>query len=355
MKIIHICSVRPQKPNGIKTVLENLAPKQIEAGHQVRVFSINSEKSNFEDVNSIRKFIQNINLDKPDIVIFHSIYYLLYIPFAIILMIKRIPYAIELHGALSKENYKVSHIKKVVANFIFFKKFIKKAKSIIYLNIQEYNNSIVKTINPKCTIIPNGCNSIENLQSQINLGQGLLNIIYIGRIERVHKGLDVLLDAIDIINKEKAGLEVKLSFYGDGNSQELEWFTQRISSINHIVEFYGPIYGEEKDRVMRNANMFILTSRSEGMPMGVLEALSYGLPCILTPGTNIGDEVKTAGAGWLTDANPIKIAEAINNAVTEFYKNFNVLRNNAIELAKKYDWSNIAIMSINEYQYMIIK
>ena len=331
MNIIHICNVTA-KPDGIKSVLKKLSVKQKEIGNNVRTFSLKEGDPDFEHLSSIRQFYKAIQSDRPDIVIFHSIYYFLYIPFVIILWLRKIPYGIMLHGALSFENYKVSHIKKRIANILFFNQFIRNAKSIIYLNNNEYHNSIVKTINSNYTIIPNGCDRILELNYETEQPNEPIQIVYIGRIKRIHKGLDILLDAIELIQGWELCKKVRFTFYGDGNDLELSWFKERIQQVSSIAEFKGPIYGEYKDDVMRKSDIFILTSRFEGMPMGMIEALSFGLPCVATVGTNLTCEIENYEAGWIAQNTVESVIKALLTMVRE-YRNVSTKGRNARTLS----------------------
>jgi poly(glycerol-phosphate) alpha-glucosyltransferase len=53
------------------------------------------------------------------------------------------------------------------------------------------------------------------------------------------------------------------------------------------VVFWGPAFGPEKEALLRSASAFVLTSFSEGLPMSVLEAWSYGLPVLMNPECNL--------------------------------------------------------------------
>lgn len=348
MNIIHLYPLS-NRPNGIKTVLEELTKWQKKAGNNVTIYSIRSG-NDYECVNTPTKFIKKLESESPDIVVFHSLYFLKYIIFALILRYKNIPYLIELHGALSKQNIKKNYIKKKLSNILCFNIFLKCAKSIIYLNKNEYENSIVKYINPRHIIIPNGCNHIINLNRKAITKDSPINIVYLGRIAKIHKGLDLLLQAIKYLQDQNMQNKIIFKFYGNGHKHEIEWFVDQISELSSIAQFKGAIFGDSKDMALREADLFILTSRYEGMPMGILEALSYGLPCILTSETNMAEEVSAAKAGWITSLKPKDIANTIINAVEEFHLKYDILRNNALYLSKKYNWQSIAEDSIKKYQ-----
>ena len=119
-----------------------------------------------------------------------------------------------------------------------------------------------------------------------------------------------------------------------------------IYSLKPMAMYYGGIYGEEKKEKLQASDIFILTSRYEGMPMGILEAISYGLPCIVTPGTNMADIISEADAGWNADFSAESISSTIFKAVAELKGRKTEIKRNAYELSKKFSWKEIAKQSI---------
>ena len=101
--------------------------------------------------------------------------------------------------------------------------------------------------------------------------------------------------------------------------------------------------------------MNILPSRSEGMPMTILEALSYGCPCMVTPMTNMAELIKVNHCGWVINLTAESIAQTIKNAYNELSVNPNKYVEECRKTAEKYSWDNVARDSIMFYQEIIKK
>ena len=137
-----------------------------------------------------------------------------------------------------------------------------------------------------------------------------LFLYYIGRFDIIHKGLDILFDALEILDNQNE--KICITFFGKGNEEEEKYIDARIDKISNIdIKKYGPIYGEEKESLLRQYDAMVLTSRYEGFPMTVLEALSYGVPCLVTEGTNVGDFLQEANVGDLLGNTPQEVASGI--------------------------------------------
>ena len=353
MNILHIAPIGHHS-EGIGTVLQNLYPAQIKLGHDVRIITIYKNKIYqgwpLESITNKKDFELYLSKWSPDIVILHSHFQVEYYQFTKILVLKKIPYCVQLHGALSRSNYSNHHIKKVIAGILLFNSILKKANSIIYLNKAEYNNSIVPRINPNYIIIPNGCDQPFSLLINRPVNNPV-DIVFIGRIRIIHKGLDVLVQVIRKLY-EDGFKNVHFSFYGNEDDLDVEYLKKELANIPN-AEYYGSAYGEKKDRILHRADIFLLTSRYEGMPMGVLEAWSYGVPCILTNGTNMtGDDVNK-DAFWAAEFDFDSIYNTIVLAVKQYKDNPTKFRMAAREESHKYDWSVISKNTIDAYKQIL--
>lgn len=352
MKILHIINVPDSAANGIRQCIMRLQQSQRLLGHDVYVLNVFAKRI-FPLKDSV--FDKNI-LSQIDVVIFHSVYCLNYLVIAKMLRRTGIPYLVELHGALSETNFRKNKLSKKIALFFAFNSFLKAANSIIYLNEGEKRNSIVTRINPNAVIIPNGCDIDENVSCEKEFCERKVEIVFLGRMNDIyHKGIDILIEALQLA-EQKGVQEVYVSFYGpkSKNKQQQDWFEHEILRLQQLARYCGGIYGEDKTRMLYNSDILILPSRSEGMPMVVLEALACGVPCIVSKTSNMCDIISQYSCGWvIEELTPEGIVDAVNRAVEDLKNNRKQLSENAFRAAKAYSWKEIANISVKKYQQMI--
>ena len=344
MKILHITATHLNNYGGIPLVLKNLVDEQNAINNiESRVFSLVADISDANsdyffkvDLQNLRVFLKSFS---PTIVIIHSFFHIEYARVANILVQEKIPYYIEPHGSFVRAALKKSRVKKTLANATVFRRLIKGAYGFIYLNIGEMNASVYHT--KRDIIIPNGISYMEMVPPK----NDRINLYYIGRFDIHEKGIDVLIDALSIIEKEEYRLF--FDFYGTGESESIQYIQRRIKGYKWVtIRLHKPIYGEEKDQLLAQNSISVLLSRHEGQPMTVLESWNYGNPCIITAETNLADEAEKNHIGWKTELKAEKIANTIKKAVKEYTQD----RSGYIDRCRChvkscYSWKEIAALS----------
>lgn len=93
-----------------------------------------------------------------------------------------------------------------------------------------------------------------------------------------NKGWDVLLDAWQEVQRQHGDYTLKVC----GTGQDFQEMKERAAKVRN-VEMLGWVDGEEKTRIFSHAAAYVMCSYQEGLPMSVLESLSYGTAVVTTP------------------------------------------------------------------------
>ncbi len=353
MKVLHIASLHNIEYNGVGIAVPQHVIAQQKYADVALINIIDKDIPNIKRQISYRKdnIIKTLEEEGfiPDIVIFHEIYHIEFCKIARTLRKLQIPYVVVPHGSLTSTAQSKKKLKKLIANLLFFNRFIKSAKAIQYLSKKELENT--KFRNNKF-IGTNGINMPLKKKSEFRkIGRKL---VYIGRFEVFVKGLDLLVEAIKKVSSLMRESGSRLYIYGPNILGRLDQIQDLINknNVQDIITLCDPIQGKDKEDVLLDADAFIQTSRSEGMPMGILEALSYGLPCIVTEGTTLKELIDTSSAGFGAETNVESIAQKIEEFLLA--KNLLLISDNAVKcIEENYTWDKISKDSIDNYLKII--
>ncbi len=248
--------------------------------------------------------------NQPDLVIFEEVYKIEYLRLYRVCLKRKIPYVIIPHGCLVRTEQDKKPWKHWVANTLFFNRFIRKAVAVQYLNDHE----VFASRDFRCrqtVIIPN---SVDCQPRSYPRDTDVFKFIYIGRYDVHVKGLDLLIETFISLQDWCRANHVILELYGPKDPNLLmEAWMGRIEDDGccDIIQVHDAVYGEEKLRKLQAASVFIQTSRNEGQPMGIMEALSYGLPCVVTYTTTFGHYCNDHQCGIGTPFILLEVAAAI--------------------------------------------
>jgi len=173
-------------------------------------------------------------------------------------------------------------------------------------------------------------------------------LVSVGSLEQPYKGMDVLIDAVAVCVRAGVGLELKL--VGDGRYRNL--LEDRVSArgLKGVVEFTGELPGncavrEQLDR----ADLFIMASRTEGLPQAMIEAMSRGLPCI---GTDVGGIPELLPREALVPPGEVgALATKIREMITDPQRMHNESRRN-LEAAKQHRETLLRVRRVEFYRYL---
>ena len=183
------------------------------------------------------------------------------------------------------------------------------------VGICDATTSNIKSIHSaparKIVRIYNGAAALARVSIEHLPPKNGFTLVYVGRLEPV-KNHSLLLNAFR--SALSSTPDLRLWMVGDGSERKsLESLASELD-ISAQVTFWG----QQLDVApfFSAADAFIMSSRSEGLPMSLLQAFSLGLPAIVSDVGGMAEVVRLANAGFtVSPANPAEMAEAISRLV----------------------------------------
>lgn len=159
-------------------------------------------------------------------------------------------------------------------NMKYAKRIIKSTNSLDYLVLvsKDLTNFYKDQTKAKCIYIPN---MIEKAKNKSNLKEK--NMISIGRLEQV-KGYSDLIDVFELVNKEHP--DWILNIIGDGTEKEILQSKIKEKKLEDKIILHGYLDKTKMEPILKKSSIYVMSSLSESFGIVLLEAFSYGIPCI---------------------------------------------------------------------------
>ena len=227
----------------------------------------------------------------------------------------------------------------VKKGFVLYLKWVLRSANLILLldkdslsDYKPYNSNLVQVGNSIiCPELPEGRHVLREGKVR--------EILFVGRLSK-DKRVEPIIRAVEDMGKagfgeEGSGMygsEIRLTIVGDG-----EEYHNLIPYAGERIRFVGAVPPKEVKEYMQNSDILVMNSSFEGVPMTILEAISYGLPVVSTNVGGIGEALHFGQDSEETDGT----AEGIQAAIGRIEAHYDVYSRNAYENSKAYDYRTL--------------
>ena len=254
----------------------------------------------------------NRNVVGFDVVHTHSLFSFAPVMAARIARRAGVPYVLRPLGVLARYGMEQRrpHLKRMSFNLLE-RGLIESAAAVHFTSRAERAQAEALGLNCRAVVIPLGIDlKMESRRQGVQEAAGQIELLFLSRIDQV-KNLEGLLRALQIVCRQDTRVFLRIA--GDGDAQYVENLKSLAVSLGlaERVTWLGYVSGERKAAELAHAHIFVQPSHSESFGIATIEALAAGLPCIVSHGVAIHEDVTAANAGVATSADAQSIAQGI--------------------------------------------
>jgi glycosyltransferase involved in cell wall biosynthesis len=197
-------------------------------------------------------------------------------------------------------------------------------------------------------VLPNPVKFPAEIPTRVASAQ--VNFLFLGRIGDRKGAFDLIEACAKLSTDSKQNLELIIAGDGDGEKARKMVETNDLSQQIKILDWVNE---EERNQLLAKANVFVLPSYNEGLPMAILEAMSWELPIITTPVGGIPELVINLQNGLLIQPGDIQSLSAAIHSLIIDPNLRQQLGRNARDNVKCFDIQNYLISLSEIYQSVL--
>lgn len=264
-------------------------------------------------------------------------------------------YVLTPHGMMTRWDWQKQMLMKRVFFATKLRQVWRNASIVRYLSAGELQHSMVRP-SSDFVVIPNAIEPAASFdcaagdaatREWLALSAEDPVILFLGRVTD-QKGVLELLRAFELLQAEFPRMQLVIAgplegAYGAAVRQHAE------ASGRGSIHVVGPVFGEAKQGLFAAATLFVTLSKNEGLSIAALEALSMGVPVVVTRDSNL-PEAEAGAAGLTTMCDPVTAAKDIASILNDPAR-FSGMRRNARMVAEQhFSWSAVLPRLLRVYE-----
>jgi len=338
MRIVHILhgKVNPDALNGVSKLGHWMATHQLRLGHQVEVWALASSMHLTPRLREYRMRLFPLTrmrvtlsgelkaalgtLEPGTWAQFHSVFCPEFPAIAAVLTRRGVRYGVTPHGGYSPGVMQKNRFRKWLYVAMRERRYLAGASWVQATGRGEIDDIQSLAPHARVGLIQNG-QALDLLEGSVValIETGRPVIAYCGRLAMRQKGLDFLVAGFAAY--KAGGGSGHLWLIGEGADRRALERMAADGGFGEDVRFFGALCGMAKFEAIANCDVFIHSSRWEGLPTACLEAASLSKPLLVSQETNLADFVTSAQAGLVLDeTSSAGVARVLKRAL-EVYGN----------------------------------
>lgn len=305
---MRICMIvpNPEVKGGIASVVNGYRNSELEQEYEIHYVESYRNGSKWQKLakalSGYCSFMCQLVFNRPDIAHIHSSFgpsFYRKMPFIYLSCLWNIPIINHIHGADFEEFYeKASAAKKNRISKVYGK-----CTRILVLS-EEWKNRIERIVpSERIDILENYCTVPGE---PYDSGRDMEQVLFLGEIGS-RKGCYDIPDIWESVVRQVPS--ARLVMAGDGEVERLRAaFAER--NVISSVSFPGWVRGEDKECLLRESAVFLFPSYHEGMPMAILEAMSYGMGIVTTSVGGIPKLIRNEENGYVRQPGDVEALAA---------------------------------------------
>jgi glycosyltransferase involved in cell wall biosynthesis len=263
-----------------------------------------------------------------------------------------VPLIIHPRGMLEPWALEQKPLKKRLALALFQRRDLESARAFVATSEMEYEGLRQFGLRQPVAVIPNGVDldEADAVEPRAARRQDRERVALF--LSRVHpkKGVLELVQAWGQV--APSGWRLRIAGPDEGGHWgQVERLVRQLG-LGDRVEYLGPVEGERKAALYREADLFVLPTFSENFGVVVAEALAHGLPVITTRGAPWAD-LETYGCGWWIEVGVDPLVVALQEAMALTDEQRAAMGARGREYVRRFDWGRIAEQTVELYRWIL--